>query len=156
MHVDGRSGCLEHLCFDCEHHASSFPFVLAVSERSMDAVSQLAQSIPYLSYNPAVRSLAVRLLGRILGKNLSLLLGTVAGKNPKGGASTHDEIVFSASLLAALSVDDETVEMLMDQRNVYKEDDAFVCDNRSPEMIVSLIHSVTIPAALASVITIAR
>ncbi len=122
----------------------------------MDAVSQLAQSIPYLSYNPAVRSLAVRLLGRILGKNLSLLLGTVAGTNPKGLPSTHDEIVFSASLLASLSLDEETVEMLMEQRNVYKEDANTVADNKSPEMIVSLIHSVQIAAALTSVITIAR
>jgi hypothetical protein len=83
---------------------------------SMDAVSQLARSIPSLSFNPTVRSLAVRLLGRILGKNLGLLLGTVAGTNPKGNPSTRDEIVFSASLLASLSLDDETVDMLMEHR----------------------------------------
>jgi hypothetical protein len=87
-----------------------------VPPSSMDAVSQLARSIPSLSFNPAVRSLAVRLLGRILGKNLGLLLGTVAGTNPKGAASSRDEIVFSASLLASLSLDDETVDMLMEHR----------------------------------------
>ncbi len=48
--------------------------------------------------------------------------------------------------------------MLPCPRSVYKEADGIPVpgDNRSPELIVSLIHSVTIPEALASVITIAR
>jgi hypothetical protein len=71
--------------------------------RSIEAVSQLASSIQYLTFNPAVRTMAVRLLGRILGKDLALLLGTVAGTNPKGARSTH-EVLPRASQPAVATV----------------------------------------------------
>ncbi len=68
------------------------------------------------------------------------------------------QIVFSASLLASLSLDDETVDMLMEHRNVYKEIDGLApgVENASPELVVSLIHTVDITAALTSVVTIAK
>ena len=124
---------------------------------SVDCVSRLAGSIKHLDFNPITRTIAVRLLGRILGKDLSLLLRAVSGTNAKGERCSDDEIVFSASLLASLSLDEETVETLMFQRQVFREAEVGVVkDNSSPETIVELIRTVTIPAAVVSMIDVAR
>ena len=72
-------------------------FILFVC--SVDAVSRLASSIKFLESNPTVRGIGVRLLGRILGRDLSLLLRAVAGTNAKGERCSEDEIVFSGLLV---------------------------------------------------------
>jgi hypothetical protein len=124
---------------------------------SVDCVSRLAGCIKYMDDMPATRSVGVRLLGRILGKNLTLLLQAVAGRNARGEPCSDEEIAFSASLLASLSLDDETVETLMFQRHVYREAEVgIVPDNSCPETIVSLIKSVHIPDAVVSMMDVAR
>jgi hypothetical protein len=123
----------------------------------VDCVSRLAGCIKYMDDMPATRSVGVRLLGRILGKNLTLLLQAVSGRNARGEPCSDEEIAFSASLLASLSLDDETVETLMFQRHVYREADVgIVPDNACPETIVSLIKSVHIPDAVVSMMDVAR
>lgn len=63
----------------------------------------------------------------------------------------------SASLLASLSLDEETVESLMFQRNVYKEAEIGIMpDNTNPDTIIELIRSVAVPAAVTAMINVAR
>ncbi len=45
----------------------------------------MAGSIKHLDFSQNVRNMGVRLLGRIIGRDLSLLLRAVAGTNAKGG-----------------------------------------------------------------------
>ena len=63
----------------------------------------------------------------------------------------------AASLLASLSLDEETVESLMFQRNVYKEAEVGIMpDNTNPDTIIELIRSVSVSAAVTAMINVAR